>query len=256
MAFTLQPVVALATERVVGGDLVLASLSGAGREERACEAPPDGQDQGHDALGEGLLKAFALADRWQNQAWISAGLSLGALGSGRALWAKLSCSVADLDGLRRRVGHRLLIRSSLEGAAAAASFPLLNQLGEHQGLAIELRLEGKGTLAQLLRLNVDRLLLPASLVQGIDADGRRQRLVRWLVAGCQQSAVEVCAQGVESRSQAAWLREQGVELASGPLWGSPLPPADFEVVLKRGVGLGPDVSAPLMALKTVPALDR
>lgn len=103
-------------------------------------------------------------------------------------------------------------------ALAKAGFPLsIDDFGT-----------GHSSLARLAWLPVAELKLDRSLCGHVDSDDR-SRLVAGLVTDLGRDlGITVLAEGIETESQAAVLRDLGCELAQGYLFGKPMPLHSFE----------------------------
>ena len=88
----------------------------------------------------------------------------------------------------------------------------------------------------MLNLDFSKVKLDRSIVSGVDADCFRQRFVKWLVAGCHAIDVEVIAEGVETESEATFLRRSGVNQGQGWLWSKAMPAGEFEDLLAVSSG--------------------
>ncbi len=91
-------------------------------------------------------------------------------------------------------------------------------------LAVDDAGAGYSSLKQVVDLGPEFLKIDRSLVVDIHRDRRRQAVVAALVAFAAEIGADVIAEGVEQRSQLAWLRAAGVTLAQGFLLARPGPP--------------------------------
>ena len=117
-------------------------------------------------------------------------------------------SAAVLDGALDSAG--MLCRA---GVSADAIFAL-------QGL---LQRQGLDLFADFAP---DTVKIDMALVRGIDADGRRQAIVRGIVGMCRELETRVVGEGVETAEEAAALRKLGVTLQQGYHYAKPA----FEVL--------------------------
>lgn len=67
----------------------------------------------------------------------------------------------------------------------------------------------------------DKIKLDMELVRGVDADRRRQAIIRALVAMCREMNTLVIAEGVETAEEAAMLRSIGVRYHQGFWYARP-----------------------------------
>jgi EAL domain-containing protein (putative c-di-GMP-specific phosphodiesterase class I) len=80
---------------------------------------------------------------------------------------------------------------------------------------------GFGELKLLARFQPDILKIDMDLIRGVDGDKARQAIVGGTIAMCEQLGVRALAEGVETFSEFAWLRQAGIELFQGYLFGRP-----------------------------------
>jgi cyclic di-GMP phosphodiesterase Gmr len=90
---------------------------------------------------------------------------------------------------------------------------------------------GYSSLSQLSRIPLDVIKLDRSFITGIDSNTRAQALVRSMVAIARALSFTVVAEGVESLSEAEFLKHVGVDHAQGYLYAKPMPADEFETWL-------------------------
>jgi len=99
---------------------------------------------------------------------------------------------------------------------------------------------GYSSLAYLRRLPIDVLKIDRSFVTSADQDESDGEIVKMIIALAQTLKLEVVAEGVETESQAAFLKACGCPTAQGYLYSKPQPAVDFEKWLRerlRGGGV-------------------
>ena len=90
---------------------------------------------------------------------------------------------------------------------------------------------GYSSLSQLARLPLDVLKLDGSFIKSIHTDVKSQALVRSMAAVAHELNLKIVAECVETKEQAEFLREIGVDYAQGYLYSKPLNLADLETFM-------------------------
>lgn len=85
---------------------------------------------------------------------------------------------------------------------------------------------GYAALTHLTRLPVRRLKIDRSFVTPIDGTLRSGMIARTIVALAKELRLETVAEGVETETQARYLREIGCDAAQGFLFARPMPPEE------------------------------
>jgi diguanylate cyclase (GGDEF)-like protein/PAS domain S-box-containing protein len=102
------------------------------------------------------------------------------------------------------------------------------------GLSIDDFGTGYSSLSYLHRFPTDHVKIDRSFVRQINGSGRDVGLVRTIIDLAHDLGMEVVGEGVETKAQAAMLKELGCESAQGFLFAHPLPMEDAEDVLRAG----------------------
>jgi EAL domain-containing protein (putative c-di-GMP-specific phosphodiesterase class I) len=89
------------------------------------------------------------------------------------------------------------------------------------GVAIDDFGAGYSGLNLLANFQPDSVKLDMLLVRGIDCHGPRQAIVRAIIQVCTDLGIDLIAEGVETRNEYRWLRDQGVSLFQGYLFAKP-----------------------------------
>lgn len=89
------------------------------------------------------------------------------------------------------------------------------------GIAVDDLGAGYSSLSILADLRPQFIKLDMSLVRNIDAEPRKQRLVQLMVTFGEATDAEVIAEGVETPAEEAALRDCGIDLFQGYLFGRP-----------------------------------
>jgi EAL domain-containing protein (putative c-di-GMP-specific phosphodiesterase class I)/CheY-like chemotaxis protein len=91
------------------------------------------------------------------------------------------------------------------------------------GVAVDDLGAGYAGLLSLLHLRPDVVKLDMQLIRDVHQDPRRQKLVRMVLTGCRELAVDVIVEGIETRQERDALAELGCDLMQGYFFGSPAP---------------------------------
>ncbi len=105
---------------------------------------------------------------------------------------------------------------------------------------------GYAALSHLTGFPVRRLKIDRSFVAPIDGTPRSGMIARTIVALAKELGLETVAEGVETETQARYLREIGCDAAQGFLFARPMPPAEAKAWLAAR-------SAPAAALAVQPS---
>jgi diguanylate cyclase (GGDEF)-like protein len=185
-------------------------------------------------LGETMVEAV-LTDL---RRWLDAGVDIGrvAVNASPAEFRNLHYAERLLDQLAaHRVPATALELEITETALLADSDGrVLNALQTLRAAGMTIALDDFGTgfssLAHLRRFPVDTLKIDQSFVGGIDAERGDRAIVEAVLRLGEALGLTTVAEGVETESQAAFLRGRGCKLAQGYLFARPLPAgevADF-----------------------------
>ncbi|MCD9623270.1 putative bifunctional diguanylate cyclase/phosphodiesterase [Rhabdothermincola salaria] len=147
---------------------------------------------------------------------------------GRAIVADVT---EVLDGLPGGVSVLLELTESVIMSEDDGSRAVLRELRE-AGARIGIDDFGTGysSLAYLAQLPADTVKLDRQFVSRLD-DGRSARVAGVVVALGETLGMDVVAEGVEAPSEETALRELGVQLAQGYLFGRPMPGTEFRELL-------------------------
>ena len=227
--FHIQPVVDLRTNRICGGEL-LWRPQGQPLSPEALDALDEDPVLNLRVGQESFLFALQHLSQSESSIWLSVNLSCHFISSSRAFFRPISKAVNDLDSLRRKVGKRLVIEVVEKGIAGPREREFINDLSQLHTIAVDDFGVGEAPLSHMLAFNYSKVKVDRSVVAHCDSDLYRQRFLRWLAGGCQGIGVEVCAEGIETESEAAFLRRLGIEFGQGWLWSRAVPLEQFEVL--------------------------
>ncbi len=129
---------------------------------------------------------------------------------------------APLSEHAARVILEVTERASLQDPGAVERALLtLRALG--YGVAVDDLGAGYAGLLSLLHLRPDVVKLDMQLIRDVHQDSRRQKLVRMVLTGCRELAVDVIVEGVETRQERDALMGLGCDLMQGYFFGYPHP---------------------------------
>ncbi|MFP4616226.1 MAG: EAL domain-containing protein [Thiohalorhabdus sp.] len=130
------------------------------------------------------------------------------------------------DALELEVTEEVFLRDPERASRVLGRF-------REQGLHVAIDDFGTGysSLAYLKVLPVDRLKMDRSFVRNLPEDGQDAAITQAVTTLARELNLEVVAEGVETRDQARFLKETGVQQAQGFLYGGALPPDRWEVLL-------------------------
>jgi diguanylate cyclase (GGDEF)-like protein/PAS domain S-box-containing protein len=241
-----QPIVELATSRVVGAEALVRWWRGdelvqpdqflAVAEESGLIVP----------LGEWVLRhACAQAALWRASSWevgVSVNLSLRQLNAPEfpeRVAAALAETGLPPQALTIEVGERVMV----EDAGL-----VVDRLAELRGLGIRLAIDDFGTgyasLAHLRQLPVDIIKIDPSFVSGLGQDATLTMLTRTIVGVGRELGIQVVAEGIEHPRQLAELREMGCGYGQGFLVARPMGVSGIESLIRTASGKDSGGSGP------------
>jgi PAS domain S-box-containing protein len=145
------------------------------------------------------------------------------------VWLGLNFSAgAILDGSAGEVvtkANRAIVIEITEHAPIESYAAVRNAIRQAGDILISVDDAGAGfaSLRHVLELAPDIVKLDIGLIQGIDSDPARQALAAGMCHFGLKTGTTMIAEGVETQAEAEIVRELGVELAQGYLFGRPGP---------------------------------
>jgi diguanylate cyclase (GGDEF)-like protein len=110
-------------------------------------------------------------------------------------------------------------------------------LRQAKALGVKLALDDFGTgyssLSYVRRFSLDMLKIDKSFIDGIDSSPEDRAIVEHVVGMAQALGMVTVAEGVERPEQLQWLRRLGCRLAQGYVMSRPVPGEEFEAILSR-----------------------
>jgi EAL domain-containing protein (putative c-di-GMP-specific phosphodiesterase class I) len=132
-----------------------------------------------------------------------------------------------------------------ESATALATLESLKRLGVH--LAIDDFGTGYSALSRLRALPFDTLKVDKVFVDELAAADPGSTLADSILDMARVLGLKVVAEGVETSSQADFLRGRGCDFAQGYLFSTAVEPAAFAALLGSTAALGAEPAAPALA---------
>jgi len=112
----------------------------------------------------------------------------------------------------------------------------VRKLGELREIGVKISIDNFGTgyssLSHLNRLPIDELQIDKSLVNSITADPGEATVVSAIITMGHSLGKKLVAEGVESEDQYLFLAQQRCEEMQGHYFSRPLPPDDFEKLVR------------------------
>lgn len=168
-----------------------------------------------------ILAGWARSDGPQRDLFLSVNLD-----AARVMQPAFVPELAELLA-RQRVNPANLkieiVESSVIGNFAAAA----RQIGRLRDLGVRVALDDFGTgyssLEYLNQLSFDLIKIDRAFVDGVQADTRKQSMVRMMCVLSDLLGADVCVEGIEDAAQAAFVRGLNVAYGQGYLFARPLP---------------------------------
>jgi len=258
LALQYQPVVELATSRVVGAEALVRWWHG----DQA--VPPReflaaAEESGLIVqLGEWVLReACTQGAAWRHSAAGDVGISvnlsarqIAAPGFGGRVSAILAGTGLPADALTVEVSERILVE---EDELIIERLADLHRLGVR--MAVDDFGTGYASLAHLRRLPLDIIKIDSSFVAGLDHDDTLTLLTRTVVQLGRDLGLRVIAEGIEQPRQLRALREMGCDYGQGFLVARPMGASGVAALIDApgGAGDGPD-PRPVSECETTPAI--
>jgi diguanylate cyclase (GGDEF)-like protein/PAS domain S-box-containing protein len=190
-------------------------------------------------LGEvALREACAQTVRWESEGllperfrtWVNlSGMQLSAGGIDTLVRSALAETGLPARRLGLEVTETAIVQGGAAGERARTELQALHTDGV--GIAIDDFGTGFSSLGQLRRFPIDMIKVDRSFVQGAEHDPRDAAITANVVSLAHALGLVAMAEGIESESQLASLRELGCDLAQGFLFARAVPPAELAELL-------------------------
>lgn len=186
------------------------------------------------AIGEWvMMEACRTAATWPADIRVAVNLSVTQFRSANLLPHLVDC--LDRSGLNP-CRLEIEVTESVFLSDSAHSLPLLRTLKD---LGVRIAIDDFGTgyssLGYLRAFAFDKIKLDKSFVAGVESDPGDLAIVRAVVGMAAGFRAVALAEGIETREQMLLLKAEGFEEAQGYLFGRPMPAADVDALLRRGI---------------------
>jgi len=126
-----------------------------------------------------------------------------------------------------------ITESLLLNAAKGVTYRLLKFRDAGIQVAIDDFGTGYSSLSYLRKFDIDFLKIDKSFVDNLETDVNDLILSEAMIVMAHKLGLKVIAEGVESEAQLKLLMDSGCDYAQGYIFSMPVPPEEFEVLLKR-----------------------
>jgi diguanylate cyclase (GGDEF)-like protein/PAS domain S-box-containing protein len=235
-----QPEIEVESGRIVGVEALLRWTSPTRGNVSPAEFIPVAESTGMiTQLGELVLReACRQTVRWHAEGvlperfitWVNlSGMQLSAGGIDDLVRRVLSETGLAPRRLGLEVTETAIVQGGAVGERARSELQALHADGI--GIAIDDFGTGFSSLGQLRRFPIDMIKVDRSFVQGAEHDARDAAITANVVSLAHALGLVAMAEGIESESQLASLRELGCDLAQGFLFARAVPPAELAAML-------------------------
>jgi EAL domain-containing protein (putative c-di-GMP-specific phosphodiesterase class I) len=192
-------------------------------------------------IGEHVLRvACAQAKRWQDEGLPPVRMAVN-LSSVQFLEPELEVRIARVlaetglppEWLELELTESILLRNIEETLATLAD---IKSMGVH--LSIDDFGTGYSSLSYLKRFPVDALKIDRSFIRDVTTNPDDAAITTSILLMGRSLKLRVVAEGVETRSQLAFLRVLECDEAQGYLFSRPLPADEAGALLAKGLGSG------------------
>ena len=116
---------------------------------------------------------------------------------------------------------------------------LLNRISQLQDLGFDIEMDdfgsGYSSLNMLSDMPINVLKMDMKFIRNIETNEKDRRLVRLILDIARSLQVTVVAEGVETQGQLDILRKGACDLVQGYYFSRPLPPEEFEELIRREI---------------------
>lgn len=132
-------------------------------------------------------------------------------------------------------GKNLIVEIT-EGLLLNAHTDVIDKLFMFRDAGIQIAIDdfgtGYSTLSYLKQFPIDYLKIDRSFVRDLETDPNDMALSKAIIVMAHELGLQVVAEGVETEGQRSLLSAAGCDYAQGNLYAKPLPPVQFEAMLR------------------------
>ncbi len=176
----------------------------------------------------------------QNKAWRDAGLNVVKLAVNLSAQQFRKTLVEEVSGIldRHAFPQALLELEITESMVMRDANEVIDMLKALDILGVPMSLDDFGTgyssLSYLKRFPIRKLKIDQSFIRSIPNDADDIAITRAIIALGKNLGLKVIAEGVETRQQLDFLKQEGCDEIQGYLFSRPVPAEDFAELLKSG----------------------
>ena len=237
LAVYYQPQVAITSNRIIGAEALLRWRRADGSFVSPVRFIPIAEQTGliH-SIGEWVLREVCRQNKeWQDDGLpvlpIAVNLSMLQFNNPRILQ-----QVTDILQTTRLDGRYLELEIT-ESAAMYETQYAINTLQAFRRLGISIAIDDFGTeyssLNYLKHLPVDRLKIAMPFIQGLGQNTKDEAIARSIIVLAKSFGLRVIAEGVETREQLHFLRQEGCDEVQGYYYYKPMTAETLEALLRR-----------------------
>ncbi|MBB4066656.1 putative bifunctional diguanylate cyclase/phosphodiesterase [Gellertiella hungarica] len=222
MSLVFQPIVDVATSRCVGFEALARWTSPTLGRVSPGEFIPIAEHSGRIVLITRHLLAMALAEArgWPGETFLSFNLSPHDIATPENVLRIIS--VVEASGFDpRRINFEITETAvTRDFAQAAKSIELLRHFGS--GISLDDFGTGYSSLNHVHKLPLSKIKIDGSFVAQIDSRPASYKIVKSVLAMCEDMGLEAIVEGVETEAELSVLKDMGVEVVQGYHFSRPL----------------------------------
>ena len=190
-------------------------------------------------IGDFVFKEAAnWAKRWRDQFAHDFQISVN-VSPVQFLSAEHSCDAWSVYLQSIDLAGQSIVIEITEGLLLKAAVGVTDKLLKFRDAGIQVAIDDFGTgyssLSYLKKFDIDYLKIDKSFVDNLETDINDMALSEAIIVMAHKLGLKVIAEGVETEAQCKMLTNAGCDYAQGYLFSRPVPPHEFEVLLKTAL---------------------